>query len=223
MNTRRKQQDSSFKALLMGLTLGAIGGMTGMYLYLREQPRSPDAQQVSLQDCTDAAQVRAQENNEAGREAKDYNFYGVLENAPVSPTRPDLEAPPVPPTMEASASTQPKVVAKPAPPTVASVPAPPPTNAPLPGPPPSAPSTTPQSGPVYLQLASFKTTQDADALKARLVLAGQSASVVSMDLPDKGTFYRVRVGPFTDKDEALDAANQMQDAGIDPRGAILVR
>jgi len=191
MDTTQKQHGSRIKALLAGLILGALGGMAGMYLHLRDRAPAPGTPVVGPNNCAGPSQAKAPAAPEPTKEAKDFDFYGVLENTPAPPTpRPDLESSPLPPAVGASRA-------------------------------PSAPSTP--ASPVYLQIASFKTTADADALKARIALAGQPASVVSMDLPGKGTYYRVRVGPFANKEEALRAGTLMQQAGIDPSGAILVR
>ena len=53
-----------------------------------------------------------------------------------------------------------------------------------------------------LQAGSFRTISDAENLKARLALLGILASIQPIDLSGKGTWYRVRVGPFTQKEDA---------------------
>lgn len=52
-----------------------------------------------------------------------------------------------------------------------------------------------------LQVGAFQNPADADNLKARLALIGVEAMVEPIDLPEKGTWYRVRVGPYTKIDE----------------------
>jgi cell division protein FtsN len=52
-----------------------------------------------------------------------------------------------------------------------------------------------------LQAGSFQNPADADNLKARLALLGVEAGVEPIDLPEKGTWYRVRVGPYARIDE----------------------
>lgn len=189
MDTTRKKRGSPIKALLVGLTLGALGGMAGMYLHLRDRTPEPGHAAASPGNCPDNPQAKHPDSPAPAKGARDFNFYGVLEDAPAPPSpRPELEHLPLPPAVSVS-------------------------------PPPPSPS----AGPVFLQMASFKAQADAEALKARIALAGQTASVVSMDLPGKGTFYRVRVGPFANKEAALQAGIHMQQAGIDPSGAFLVR
>jgi cell division protein FtsN len=49
----------------------------------------------------------------------------------------------------------------------------------------------------FVQAGAFQNPADADNLKARLALAGLVASVEPANLPDKGIWYRVRLGPYT--------------------------
>ena len=53
----------------------------------------------------------------------------------------------------------------------------------------------------YLQAGAFQNAEDADNLKAQLALLGVEASIQTSDVPDKGIFHRVRVGPFVAMDE----------------------
>jgi cell division septation protein DedD len=48
----------------------------------------------------------------------------------------------------------------------------------------------------YIQAGSFQNPADADNQKARLAILGFESSVEALSLPDKGTWYRVRLGPF---------------------------
>lgn len=76
-----------------------------------------------------------------------------------------------------------------------------------PGSSPSAPKAF--SGEVYwLQAGAFGTESDADNLKAKIALVGLEASVRPVSTPDKGTLYRVRLGPY----QSLDAANRIKTA-----------
>jgi len=65
------------------------------------------------------------------------------------------------------------------------------------------PSTAPAT-PVpryYLQAGAFQSPADADNLKAQLALLGVEAVIQTSEVPGKGVFHRVRVGPFTAMDE----------------------
>ena len=49
----------------------------------------------------------------------------------------------------------------------------------------------------FIQAGSFQNPADADNQKARLAILGFESSVEPANLPDKGTWYRVRLGPYT--------------------------
>ena len=53
----------------------------------------------------------------------------------------------------------------------------------------------------FLQVAAFQNPADADNLKARLALSGIEAQIQTATLPDGRVWHRVRVGPFSSKDE----------------------
>ena len=53
----------------------------------------------------------------------------------------------------------------------------------------------------FIQAGSFQNPADADNQKARLAILGFESSVEPANLPDKGTWYRVRLGPYTKLDE----------------------
>jgi cell division protein FtsN len=57
--------------------------------------------------------------------------------------------------------------------------------------------------PYLVQAGSFQNADDAEKLKARLALVGFEASIVSVNIPEKGLWHRVRLGPFA----GLAAAN----------------
>ncbi|MFL6563849.1 MAG: SPOR domain-containing protein [Burkholderiales bacterium] len=61
-----------------------------------------------------------------------------------------------------------------------------------------------QDGPkdvYFIQAGSFQNPADADNQKARLAILGFESSVEPANLPDKGTWYRVRLGPYNKLDE----------------------
>jgi cell division protein FtsN len=66
-----------------------------------------------------------------------------------------------------------------------------------PAPAPSAPRPGVTNEPYYIQVGSFQNPADADNHKAQLAIIGLESSVEPTTIPDKGTWYRVRVGPFT--------------------------
>jgi cell division protein FtsN len=52
----------------------------------------------------------------------------------------------------------------------------------------------------FLQVGSFQKESDADNLKAKLALQGFEAIVQTADIPGKGAWHRVRVGPLNNID-----------------------
>jgi len=66
-----------------------------------------------------------------------------------------------------------------------------------------------------LQVGSYQNPADADNLKAQLALIGIEASVEPTDLPEKGTWYRVRVGPYTKIDEINRIRQTLAQNGIE--------
>jgi cell division protein FtsN len=49
----------------------------------------------------------------------------------------------------------------------------------------------------FLQVGSFQAAAEADNMKARLALLGLEALIQTADIPDKGVWHRVRIGPFS--------------------------
>lgn len=84
-----------------------------------------------------------------------------------------------------------------------------------------APEQTAAAAPVagndiyFIQAGAFQNPADADNQKARLAMLGFESNVEPTNLPDKGTFYRVRLGPY-DKVEDLNRVRQsLAQNGID--------
>ncbi len=75
-------------------------------------------------------------------------------------------------------------------------------------------------GVYYVQAGSFQNPADADNQKAKLALLGFESSVEPTNLPDKGTWYRVRLGPYTRVEELNRVRQSLAQNGIE---ASLVR
>lgn len=119
------------------------------------------------------------------------------------------------------------VIAKPAPAPVAIKPAPVvPKPAPAPvavakmTPPPAAPVSAPAASGAYVaQIAAFKSQAEAETGWANYkrthaaVLGGMSPNIVSVDLGEKGTWYRLRTGAFADKASAADFCAKLKAEG----------
>jgi hypothetical protein len=119
-------------------------------------------------------------------ETPDYQFYDILPHTRVRPPRPDEPA-----DKPESPESEPDKAA-----------------------PAEEPPPVPEDGTYFLQVASFKKAEDADGLKARLALKGLEAKVVSARIPGKGTWHRVRLGPFEDPRRLQNVEGQLREAGI---------
>lgn len=76
-----------------------------------------------------------------------------------------------------------------------------------PGSSPSMPKAA--SGETYfLQAGAYATEADADNMKARIAFVGLEAQVKPVNLAEKGTLYRVRLGPY----QSLEDANRIKTA-----------
>jgi len=70
-------------------------------------------------------------------------------------------------------------------------------------------------GVYFVQAGSFQNPADADNQKARLAILGFESSVEPAALPDKGTWYRVRIGPYTGLDDVQRVRQTLAQSGID--------
>jgi cell division protein FtsN len=67
---------------------------------------------------------------------------------------------------------------------------------------------------VYLQAGAFQNATDAENLKAKIAFSGFEANVRAVNLPDKGTLYRVRLGPYKNPDEVNRVKSTLSQNGI---------
>jgi cell division protein FtsN len=67
----------------------------------------------------------------------------------------------------------------------------------------------------FIQAGSFQNPSDADHQKARLAILGFESSVEPAHLPDKGTWYRVRMGPYAKLEEINKVRQALAQSGID--------
>jgi len=67
----------------------------------------------------------------------------------------------------------------------------------------------------FIQAGAFQNPADADNQKARLAILGFESNVEPTNLPDKGTWYRVRLGPYTKVDELNKVRQSLAQNGID--------
>lgn len=67
---------------------------------------------------------------------------------------------------------------------------------------------------VALQAGAFQKPEDAEKLKAKLAMLGFEAQIQSANVPEKGLWYRVRLGPFSNPDEVEKAAATLRQNGM---------
>ena len=77
-------------------------------------------------------------------------------------------------------------------------------------------STSPGSDPFnyFIQAGAFRTSEDAEQQRARLVLLGMQAKVTEREQAGR-TVYRVRLGPFSKKDEADKVKERLDNNSIE--------
>lgn len=73
---------------------------------------------------------------------------------------------------------------------------------------------------LFLQAGAFQSQSDAENMKAKVAFAGFEANVRAVNLPDKGTLYRVRLGPYKSQDEVNRIKSALSQGGI---GAVVVK
>jgi cell division protein FtsN len=81
---------------------------------------------------------------------------------------------------------------------------------PPPAPPVIKPAATTQ---FFLQAGSFRKQADADKVRAQIILLGQSVKVESGTVKDE-TWYRVLVGPFSNREQLTGAQKQLAGSGF---------
>ena len=83
---------------------------------------------------------------------------------------------------------------------------------------PAQPSADPEAAvkheQYFLQLGSFQSETEADNLKAKLALMGVEARIETTNVPDKGLFHRVRVGPYATMAEVSRVRDQLNQNGV---------
>ena len=70
-------------------------------------------------------------------------------------------------------------------------------------------------GVYFIQAGSFQNPADADNQKAKIAILGIESNVEPTTLPDKGTWYRVRLGPYNGLDEINRVRRTLAQNGID--------
>ncbi len=196
----RAPQKKSGGGTLLGVFIGLVIGISiafGVVLYLNKSPLpfqnkyegAPKADKAANGANGANAKAPAALPGKPGdkpTERQRFDFYNILEGKPTAGSG-------------------------------APAPAAPAAAAPAPATPAAAPVADAKPSPVdiyFLQVGSFQKAADADNLKAKLALTGLYASVQEVNIPDKGTMHRVRVGPFRDTEEMNRARGLLTQSGV---------
>ena len=195
----RAPQRKSGGGTLLGVFVGLVIGVSiafGVVWYLNKSPlpfQNKYEGAPKADKAVDGANAKAPaalpgKPGDKPAERQRFDFYNILEGKPTAgPAAPTPAAP------------------------VAAAPAP------APAAPAAAPVADAKPSPVdiyFLQVGSFQKAADADNLKAKLALTGLYASVQEVNIPDKGTMHRVRVGPFRDTEEMNRARGLLTQSGV---------
>lgn len=84
-------------------------------------------------------------------------------------------------------------------------------------PPAEAPVSTKQSGDAlnyFVQAGAFGRPEDAETQRAKLAMSGLAAKVTEREQSGR-TVYRVRLGPFEKRDEAVQLKEKLESAGVE--------
>jgi cell division protein FtsN len=66
----------------------------------------------------------------------------------------------------------------------------------------------------FLQEGAYSNMDDAEKVKAKLALLGMVASIQPANIPDKGVWYRVRLGPYKNSAEMNEALASLKLNGL---------
>ena len=175
-------------------------------------PKMSAVQPPPPADAAKSAEQRskAPTDKAAKPERPRFEFYQILPGE--KEAAPDKEAPAKAEAKEkAPAATAPSPTPAPAKPAAVA--------AAKPGASPATPK--PHSGESYwLQAGAFSEEREADNLRARIALTGLEAAVRPVAIPDRGTLYRVRLGPYQSLDDANRIKATLSQNGV---GAAIIR
>jgi Cell division protein len=215
MATRKRKTSKGSGITLYGIVLGVLLGLAAavaVALFVTKVPMpftdkaSQSQPNVLLPDV---------------RDAPDPNLGLHGRSTPVPGTgvapSPTLPAPGVPPTAQTPPATPPaqdnlgNLIARleSAPPPEPQVATPAQVAKPAPPQSPSRPpEATAKSGTYFLQAGAFRSTGDAEAMRARVIMLGLPAQVQTAEV-NGATLHRVRVGPFKGLDEMNQARSRL--------------
>ena len=203
----QSQRGGTLLGFVLGLVIGLIIAL-GVAMYVTKVPMPFSNKNQSRSADQDA--VEAEKN-------KDWNPNGAIQSKPVTPEVPADATATNPNTPAPAVTADPLATSVPAPAIPATaVTTPPPAATPQPAN--KAPATN-DPFTYFVQAGAFKSAADADAQKAKLSMMGIESKVSEREQAGRAIF-RVRSGPFDDKDQAEKIKARLDANGMD---AALVR
>jgi len=138
----------------------------------------------------------------------DLGFYDSLPKNREDAEMPNLPKPPPAPARPEAPAQKPAAPPKVEKPAAGSTPAP--------AAPPPAPASAAAGRPLTVQIAAVRSEEEARRLLEKLRQRGYAAYVEPIGIPDKGTWYRVRMGEFPSKEFARSTVDRLQKDGFKP-------
>lgn len=226
-NRPRKQVGVVFMALVAGAVTVAfgLGVLTGWYFF-RSVGHGAAKQSVAAGGNQNAAPATLQPDAAVKPQEPALTFYETLSKGNRAVIGSGLNPPKTPEPVPAKSAPHPlpaKSASPPAPAAKPEVPAEPDGQSKEAA---KAPAKAPESPPAakvaegkgkfLVQVASMRSKKEAEAVRDRLAAGGVAAYLVESSIPDKGTWFRVRVGRHLDQQTAHDLAAKVG------KGAIII-
>jgi cell division protein FtsN len=214
----RRQTGGTLIGFIVGVVVGLVAALA-LAVYVTKVPIPFLGGKTQGRNADhDAAESRKNQNWDPN--APLYGKNPARPAAPAPAPAPAVVAPGLPPPVEPSAPSEP-AAARPGAATAATRPAP--SSDPLGDlararsatPAPAAPAA-PAADPFeyFIQAGAFRTPEDAEAQRARLAMMGLEARVTEREQAGR-TIYRVRMGPYKNRDDAERTKDRLSDSGSD--------